>query len=283
MLYWTLKKTRSKQWEVRRKAAEKLGNSGDPSAVEPLIVLLQDRKLSVTIEAASALGKIGDPRAVKPMLELIHHQYRSVRRSVARALGKIGDPRAVEPLLEILEDTDTSVSVAAAKALGKIGDTSALSALESVAVDREVIDEVRMAAELALASITSSTNTNTKTVTGDERLSVDTFTVSATAGDHGTISPSGQVVVEHGESMRFAISPDQFCHVENVLVNDESVGAVTEYTFQNVLSHHTLKERASYLMPICLDWGQEAFLPCLSLLLVDLRASVAFIRADTAS
>lgn len=65
-------------------------------------------------------------------------------------------------------------------------------------------------------------------------------TITATAGDNGSISPSGAVVVEYGADQEFTITPDTGYQVEDVLVDGASVGAVTSYTFEDVTADHTI-------------------------------------------
>jgi PKD repeat protein len=69
-------------------------------------------------------------------------------------------------------------------------------------------------------------------------------TITASAGANGTISPSGAVRVGHGEDQAFTMAPNANCHVEDVLVDDSSVGAVASYTFHRVVASHTI--RASF-------------------------------------
>ncbi|MDI6767479.1 MAG: T9SS type A sorting domain-containing protein [Bacteroidota bacterium] len=68
----------------------------------------------------------------------------------------------------------------------------------------------------------------------------DTVTIAATAGSNGSISPSGNVRVPSLGSQMFAITPDAGYHVDDVLVNGSSVGAVTEYEFTNVTVDQTI-------------------------------------------
>ncbi len=67
-----------------------------------------------------------------------------------------------------------------------------------------------------------------------------TFTVSATAGNGGAISPSGSVNVTENSSQSFRITPAGGYKVRDVLVDGVSVGADTSYTFSNVTSDHTI-------------------------------------------
>lgn len=71
--------------------------------------------------------------------------------------------------------------------------------------------------------------------------SVQTYTITATAGENGSISPSGDVVVEEGQSQSFDIIPDPGYQVDDVLVDGVSVGPVTIYTFTNVTETHTIE------------------------------------------
>ncbi len=66
------------------------------------------------------------------------------------------------------------------------------------------------------------------------------YTITATAGPNGSISPSGDVVVEYGTDQLFTITPDPNYMVDNVLVDGSPVGSVTEYTFTNVMDNHTI-------------------------------------------
>ncbi|HET7225088.1 MAG TPA: hypothetical protein VFK69_05170 [Candidatus Eisenbacteria bacterium] len=67
-----------------------------------------------------------------------------------------------------------------------------------------------------------------------------TFTINASAGANGSISPSGAVQVNQGASQGFTITPNACYHVADVLVDGSSVGAVTSYTFVNVQAPHTI-------------------------------------------
>ena len=64
--------------------------------------------------------------------------------------------------------------------------------------------------------------------------------ITATAGDNGRIPPTGDVAVPKGESKTFTITPDSGYHIKDVLVDGKSVGAVSTYTFENVVDNHTI-------------------------------------------
>ncbi len=69
----------------------------------------------------------------------------------------------------------------------------------------------------------------------------DTYTITATAHEHGSISPSGTVTVYGGDSITFTITPDATYRISRVLVDGVDVGAVEEYTFTNVIANHTIE------------------------------------------
>ena len=64
--------------------------------------------------------------------------------------------------------------------------------------------------------------------------------ITATAGDNGAISPSGKVEVPKGEDKTFTITPNDGYHIQDVKVDDKSIGAVKEYTFKDVTEPHTI-------------------------------------------
>mgnify|MGYP000994164903 FL=1 len=64
--------------------------------------------------------------------------------------------------------------------------------------------------------------------------------ITATADEHGKIAPTGDVAVPKGESKTFTITPDSGYHIKDVLVDGKSVGAVSTYTFENVVDNHTI-------------------------------------------
>ncbi len=66
------------------------------------------------------------------------------------------------------------------------------------------------------------------------------ITITASAGANGSISPSGAVAVSYGGNQTFTITPNACYHVDDVLVDGVSVGAVTSYTFTNVTVNHTI-------------------------------------------
>ncbi|MCL2289941.1 MAG: InlB B-repeat-containing protein [Bacteroidetes bacterium] len=81
--------------------------------------------------------------------------------------------------------------------------------------------------------------TQDMTVTANWLLGTS-HTITATATQGGTISPSGNVAVTEGTSRTFTITPNEEYIILDVLVNGESVGAVNTHTFENVVAPHTI-------------------------------------------
>ena len=71
-------------------------------------------------------------------------------------------------------------------------------------------------------------------------LDTETYIITATAGPNGSIDPSGQVEVEHGDSQTFTIAPNTGYNIANVWVDGTNIGVVESYTFENVTSNHTI-------------------------------------------
>ena len=79
---------------------------------------------------------------------------------------------------------------------------------------------------------------------------VTNYTITPTAGAHGSISPTGAQTVASGGSVTFTITPDTGYHVADVLVDDASVGAVTSYPFTNVSANHTISATFAENAPV---------------------------------
>ncbi len=69
---------------------------------------------------------------------------------------------------------------------------------------------------------------------------VPTYTIAASAGAGGAISPAGNISVTEGANRTFTITPNTGYYITNVLVDNASVGTGSAYTFSNVTSNHTI-------------------------------------------
>lgn len=87
-----------------------------------------------------------------------------------------------------------------------------------------------------------STTLNTaQTITATfNKASTASYTITATAGSGGSITPAGAVSIASGGSRTFSIAPAAGYSIADVKVDGASVGAVSTYTFNNVVTGHTI-------------------------------------------
>ncbi|GFE58744.1 hypothetical protein [Geobacter sp. AOG1] len=76
-----------------------------------------------------------------------------------------------------------------------------------------------------------------------------TFTIVASAGTGGSISPVGTTTLTSGASQSYIIKVNAGYTIQNVLVDGVSVGAVSNYTFSNVTANHTIAASFSTSSP----------------------------------
>ena len=67
------------------------------------------------------------------------------------------------------------------------------------------------------------------------------YTIEATAGAGGSISPSGSISVREGRDQTFTITPDKGYAISHVKIDGKNIGAVKSYTFENVSRTHTIE------------------------------------------
>ena len=68
-----------------------------------------------------------------------------------------------------------------------------------------------------------------------------TYTITATAGANGTITPAGDVTVNYGASQTFVIVADEYYTIGEVLIDSVPLAnPVASYTFVNVTANHTI-------------------------------------------
>ena len=113
-------------------------------------------------------------------------------------------------------------------------------------------DDTRVKANTTYKWRFTPTDTNYTTLTGEIELlhhksngggssGYSYYTIEATAGAGGSISPSGNVSVREGRDQTFTITPDKGYAVSNVKIDGKSIGAVKSYTFENVSRTHTIE------------------------------------------
>lgn len=96
-------------------AAEQLGKSGRPEAVNRLVPLIKDPQVMLASAAVRGLGNAGDRRAVEPITKLLKENFPELREAASEALTQLKDPVALPALLEVaLEKSPTSPLATAA-------------------------------------------------------------------------------------------------------------------------------------------------------------------------
>ena len=83
-------------------------------------------------------------------------------------------------------------------------------------------------------------NSSDDSTSGGGGGSATYYTITAKAEKGGTISPDGTVSVAKNADKTFTITPNKGYEVKDVLVDGESVGKVTEYTFDDITKAHTI-------------------------------------------
>jgi len=90
----------------------------------------------------------------------------------------------------------------------------------------------------AVSTYTFSNVTQDHTI--EATFTVPSFTIKASSGTGGAISPSGTVVVTSIENKTFEILPNNGYLIKDVKVDNQSVGPVSTFTFSNITSNHTI-------------------------------------------
>ena len=120
--------------------------------------------------------------------------------------------------------------------------------IASVIVDAETENETNVTESIVNGRYTFQNVTANHSIRATFEV-IPTYTISASAGENGTISPAGDTVVYEGTNIIFTITPDEGYRVANVIVDAETENEtnVTEslvngrYTFQNVTANHSIR------------------------------------------
>ena len=101
-------------------------------------------------------------------------------------------------------------------------------------------------ADVTAGKVTNNVSVKSKETPGGESGGTTTnvvgnYTIEASSGANGTISPNGSVTVTAGADQAFTITADAGYHISDVTVDGVSKGAVSSYTFENVQANHTIR------------------------------------------
>lgn len=154
-----LKELASTEPARRAKAAVALGRTADAAAAPALIAALRDGDADVAREAAASLGLLRSPTAVEPLIAVLNNRdgffHAVVRIAATHSLGRLGDNRAVEPLIHAVRDPIAEASAEAIRALAALSDPRSLPAFLQVIRNENgyFLSTTRHAAIVALAKI----------------------------------------------------------------------------------------------------------------------------------
>jgi len=148
-----------RDWQVRRSAAEALGESGstDKAVIAALTTALKDPDSRVRRSAADAIGNIGEKArsAVPALIEALDDIDPGVIAAAARAAGQMGTraSRAADELTALLDHDDARVRAAASASLGNLGRRASKSAVELNTRLDDPDPNVRAAAAISLGQL----------------------------------------------------------------------------------------------------------------------------------
>ncbi len=128
-----------------------LGSLKDPSAVDPLMAIVEDDNEETVwrLYAADSLGKIGDPKAIPALKTLMGASDALSRTYAASAIARFDPSLVIQYLLLGLRDDNYKVRVECAKALaGKIpaGSVQEAAAILTYKAENDPVSQVRLEA-----------------------------------------------------------------------------------------------------------------------------------------
>jgi choice-of-anchor A domain-containing protein len=111
---------------------------------------------------------------------------------------------------------------------------------------------------LSVGAVTTYTFSSVASAHTIEALfAINQYTITATAGSNGTITPSGSVTVDHGGSQSFTITANTSSRISDVEVDGEMLGVTRSYTFSNVTSDHTISATFKEIQVISLPFSDN--------------------------
>ncbi len=97
------------------------------------------------------------------------------------------------------------------------------------------------ASTTALVRVTArDVNGNSVQDVSDAVFTIGYYVITVTQGANGSIAPAGPVNVVYDGTQAFTITPDAGYHTTDVVVDGNSQGVQTDYTFNNVTADHTI-------------------------------------------
>jgi hypothetical protein len=95
--------------------------------------------------------------------------------------------------------------------------------------------------EGSTTAINSSFTVKEKPSSGRGGSSNVYYTVTATAGKGGAISPQGKTTISSGGQQSYTITADRGYEIKEVLIDGKGIGALSSYTFSGITGNHTIE------------------------------------------
>ena len=93
-------------------------------------------------------------------------------------------------------------------------------------------------------SVGAASSYTFRSVTGDHTITAQferqSYAISASSGQGGSISPSGICYVLYGGSQTFTVTPNNGYEIDYVAVDGQNMGQIGSYTFSNVSGAHSI-------------------------------------------
>jgi hypothetical protein len=103
-------------------------------------------------------------------------------------------------------------------------------------IDSVIVDGAKVDSTTSYTFVSVTSNHTIRVV-----FAINQFTITASAGINGSISPSGTVTVNYSANRKFTVTPNAGYHVDSLIVNGIKTDSTTSYTFTNVNSNHTIR------------------------------------------
>ncbi len=192
------------------------------------------------IEAGSLNSvEADDPSSLQPRtVEFTVNVTEAGAGQLTITAGEQNAPQTDQFVIELVEETGEAevnkeaLAQAITDAEAKAGQTDVYTA-DSIAKLKEAIAAAQAVydnPEASQADVDAQAAALEAAVEALEEIQVpETYTITASAGEGGSIDPSGEVTVNAGETQTFTITADEGYVIADVKVNGESVGVVESY------------------------------------------------------
>jgi|GEM_PF-2165369 len=107
------------------------------------------------------------------------------------------------------------------------------------------------------------------------------YKITASAGPHGTLAPSGEFEVASGQPCTYTITPDSGYAIATLTVDGSAAGLTGTYTFNNVIANHTISATFAKAFTITASAGPNGRVsPLTQPVITGTNTVVAFIPND---